>query len=213
MIGVIRISIKTIVRNKFSCDCRLDWVYTLHKKTSQVGVKHLLEELQCTMYTDKVILTPEIKENFVCPPTERSNEMDQDNMADEEEENGGKTYLMTFAEADLPCPPEYRPTPITVKQGTLAGTIHSASGSGRTDIYAVFIFVCLLFIIPAFLLIRIRFFIEINLCQSEFSFNWDSKANCPTDVGRCKKCHQSFCHFNITYLLKATVPDHLPGSK
>ncbi|CAG9819741.1 unnamed protein product [Phaedon cochleariae] len=90
--------------NKFSCDCRLDWVYTLYLKTTQGHIRNSLEELQCTVYAEAVAVTTEVKEFPVCPNSERTVE-------------------------SLPCPPEYRPTPITVKQGTPVGTAVLANGS------------------------------------------------------------------------------------
>nr|CAH7728974.1 unnamed protein product [Callosobruchus chinensis] len=47
-----------------------------------------------------------------------------------EEESINKTFLMTIPSKKLPCPDEYRPTPITVKQGPTSSSGLSA-GQGK----------------------------------------------------------------------------------
>ncbi|XP_057656260.1 connectin [Diorhabda carinulata] len=123
--------------NRFSCDCRLDWVYSLHDKTAQAHIRNSLEELQCSMNADKTTVTTEVVEHLICSPSLFSNSieetLDQNDYYDKENEadSSGKAFLMSIPLKDLPCPAEYRPTPITVKQGSPSGVEIVDSGSSR----------------------------------------------------------------------------------
>ncbi|VEN55172.1 unnamed protein product [Callosobruchus maculatus] len=85
-----------------------------------MAIKYDLEEIQCSQNPEKV---PEMLENLVCPYVERSDTFweeltDQYKKYDYKvEESYNKTFLMTIPSNKLPCPDEYRPAPITVKQG------------------------------------------------------------------------------------------------
>nr|CAH7728973.1 unnamed protein product [Callosobruchus chinensis] len=98
-----------------------------------MAVKYALEEIQCSPNPEKI---PEIPENLVCPYVERSDTfweelIEQYKKYDyKEEESINKTFLMTIPSKKLPCPDEYRPTPITVKQGPTSSSGLSA-GQGK----------------------------------------------------------------------------------
>lgn len=138
--------------NRFSCDCRLDWVYVLRDKTTQSNVRNSLEELQCQLQPeDKVATTAETYENIGCPPLDRTFAFEaqfpdaKENADDpEDEESGNKVYLTSIPLADLPCPPEFRPTPITIKQGTTRRPETSRASS--SEIRAAFLVVLFVFL-------------------------------------------------------------------
>ncbi|CAG9856086.1 unnamed protein product [Phyllotreta striolata] len=124
--------------NKFSCDCRLDWVFVLHDKTAQAHIRRSLEEMQCTRNVDKAAATTQAAEHSVCSSSIYTNSVDEtyanDYPDDTDDNNGddGYVYLMSIPVRDLPCPPEYRPTPITVKQGSPPG-VEILSSTGYND--------------------------------------------------------------------------------
>uniref|UniRef100_A0A6P7EZY0 Connectin-like n=1 Tax=Diabrotica virgifera virgifera TaxID=50390 RepID=A0A6P7EZY0_DIAVI len=128
--------------NRFSCDCRLDWVYILYQKTAQGHIRKSLEELNCSFQSDRIPAKESI-EHLVCPPKsddytyqKQTNEIS--NMTNDIHTH--KINLLSMPVKKLPCPPEYRPTPITVKQGHPQGSeISSNCGVYFKSLHVIYI--------------------------------------------------------------------------
>ncbi|CAG9856089.1 unnamed protein product [Phyllotreta striolata] len=135
--------------NRFSCDCRLDWVFVLHDKTAQDGIRKALEQLECSFYTEK-IQPKDLVQDLVCSPgqpqAKGAQDEDEDNQIRDLHDHG-KLHLLTIPAKELPCPPEYRPTPITVKQGSPLGAEVMSSETGDVRAYClIYISVFTLFV-------------------------------------------------------------------
>lgn len=117
----------------------------LHDKTAQSHIRNSLEELQCSKNIEKSAATTQVVENLVCSSSIYTNsvnenfEQDDYSDRDDNEDSNGNVYLMSIPVRDLPCPLEYRPTPITVKQGSPPGTDVIYSGSNHKKSFVVLI--------------------------------------------------------------------------
>ncbi|XP_057656495.1 connectin-like isoform X1 [Diorhabda carinulata] len=131
--------------NRFSCDCRLDWIYVLYQKSTQSHIRKALDDLECSFYSDRVSSKDRV-ENLVCPPDLDNNKYAEDISVQMNEIGSQKMNLLSIPVKQLPCPAEYRPTPITVKQGSPQGSDMSTNIGAQFTLNVLFIIVFILFV-------------------------------------------------------------------
>uniref|UniRef100_A0A1B0CSF8 Connectin n=1 Tax=Lutzomyia longipalpis TaxID=7200 RepID=A0A1B0CSF8_LUTLO len=110
-------SVLGISDNRFTCDCRLLWIFELKNRTQNDELRRSLQDVECVLYdrnsVPEEIFTNAVKEKNDRVPGDYYDDAGYDNQDDtfvldhrDVFDDGQKVQLLRFGAENLPCPEE-----------------------------------------------------------------------------------------------------------
>ncbi|GAB0094812.1 Connectin [Sergentomyia squamirostris] len=146
-------SVLGISDNRFTCDCRLFWIFDLKNRTKNDELRRSLQDVECVLYdrnaVPEEIFSNAVKEKIDRIPGDYYDDAGYDNQDEsvvfenKDIDDGQRVQLLRFGAENLPCPQELSdPTEVPLSResiGMIDMGLHS--GSASWTLIAVSIFV------------------------------------------------------------------------